>query len=301
MTVQYITVTKTDQGQRLDNFLIRELKGVPKSRIYKIVRSGEVRVNSGRVKASFRLCENDKIRIPPIRTATRAPVIKAGELGRSLKQRIVFEDTDLIALDKPAGLAVHGGSGVDAGVVEILRASMDHPRLELVHRLDRGTSGILLIAKSRPALVQAQKHFRHREVQKIYNLLVHGRWPVKKRVIQDRLLRYTTPWGERRVKVDDNGMQARTDFQILETSSQVTLLQARIHTGRTHQIRVHAATQGHPVVGDEKYKSSEGPYLSDVRLCLHARKLVIPHLGQPLKLEVPVPEEFSSVWGQLNS
>lgn len=302
MGVTYIDIEDQDVGQRADNFLMRELKGVPRQHVYKILRSGEVRVNGSRVKASYRLQPHDRVRIPPVRTREQMPVRFAQQTALDLRAAILFEDDDYILLNKPAGVAVHGGSTISAGVVEILREALGKPRLELVHRLDRDTSGCLALAKNRPALKLAQDQFRRRTVKKIYELFVHGSWPASLSVVQLKLQRFETAWGERRVKVSSQGQSARTDFKVLERAGRrATRLQASLHTGRTHQIRVHTSASGHAIVGDDKYasRSGEGGAPDSARLCLHARKLVIPIAGRELKVEAPLDEEMTQIWAQL--
>jgi len=308
MGVTYVDIEDhNDVGQRADNFLIRTLKGVPRQHIYRILRKGEVRVNGGRVKAAYRLKLNDRIRIPPIRTAEQLPVQFSAAAAQALAQAIVYEDERYLVLNKPAGIAVHGGSGINAGVVEILRESMGNARLELVHRLDRDTSGCLALAKNRQALQQAQLQFRHRRVKKIYELFVAGPWPDKLRTVQARLQRYETSWGERRVRVDSRGQHARTDFAVLDRAGELaTRLQASLHTGRTHQIRVHTSANGHPILGDDKYALRAAEHLPDAlstvtieRLSLHASKLTIPLDHGVVRAHAPVNEDLVRIWQSL--
>ena len=298
MPVTYLDISDdNDVGQRLDNFLLRSLKGVPKSLIYRVVRKGEVRVNGGRTKVSYRLQKDDRIRIPPIRTRADTPVRFAEPIAERLQAATLYEDSELLIINKPPGIAVHGGSSVSAGVVEILREVTGNPRLELVHRLDRGTSGVLVMAKKRAALVAAQQAFRDRTVKKIYETFVRGRWRAGDKVVQLKLKRYVTAWGERRVRVDSSGQSARTDFQVLAQAADATWLQAVLHTGRTHQIRVHCAASGHPIVGDDKYAApGETPEPGVDRLCLHARRLQLPMAGDVLRVEAPVDEEMRQIW-----
>ncbi|NKB97945.1 MAG: RluA family pseudouridine synthase [Pseudomonadales bacterium] len=272
---------------------MRELKGVPRQHVYKVIRSGEVRVNSGRAKPKQRLAMGDKVRIPPIRTTEKTPIRPAPNVQLQLLEQIIFEDEQLLVLNKPAGIAVHGGSAIASGIVEQLRLAMENPRLELVHRLDRETSGCLMLAKKPSALKAMQAEFRERRVKKIYQLIVRGLWPQNTHTVSKPLLRYETSWGERRVKVAAEGQSARTDFQIIQSGGEHTWLQARLHTGRTHQIRVHTATSGCPVVGDDKYDRDANP---DVLLMLHASKLHIPYAGDALKLTAPIPARLSDYW-----
>ena len=310
MSVRYVDIDDPqDVGQRADNYLMRVLKGVPRNHVYKIMRSGEVRINGGRVKATYRLQLNDKIRIPPINTRQEMPVQFSDAVAEQLRAAIIFEDADFIVLNKPSGLAVHGGSSISAGIVEIMRKMTANPRLELVHRLDRDTSGCLALAKKRSALKLAQEQFRERRVKKIYEAFVWGLWPAKTRVVQLKLQRYETSWGERRVRVDSSGQTARTDFAIIAVAGEtvgmpITRLQATLHTGRTHQIRVHTSANDHPILGDDKYMARDReagstlPMPEIPRLCLHARKLVIP-LGQDLlKVSAPVDVKMEEIWSQ---
>ena len=299
MGVTFIDIEdENDVGQRIDNFLMRRLKGVPKQKIYSILRKGEVRVNSGRVKQTYRLKAQDRVRIPPVATRAEAPVQLNDETEQLLEASILLEDKDFIAINKPYGFAVHGGSSITSGVVEMLRVIRGQPRIELAHRLDRDTSGCLLLCKKRGVLKEVQAAFRERTVKKKYTLIAQGRWPTKTRTIQDRLLRYETDWGERRVRVDAKGQVARTDFQILEAGERATLLQAALHTGRTHQIRVHAQSQGHPILGDTKYGGASGPK-EVARLCLHASRLVVPIGGDKLDVSAPLEPMMASIWTEL--
>jgi 23S rRNA pseudouridine955/2504/2580 synthase len=299
MGVTFIDIEdENDVGQRIDNFLMRRLKGVPKQKIYSILRKGEVRVNSGRVKQTYRLKAQDRVRIPPVATRAEAPVQLNDETEQLLEASILLEDKDFIAINKPYGFAVHGGSSITSGVVEMLRVIRGQPRIELAHRLDRDTSGCLLLCKKRGVLKEVQAAFRERTVKKKYTLIAQGRWPTKTRTIQDRLLRYETDWGERRVRVDAKGQVARTDFQILEAGEHATLLQAALHTGRTHQIRVHAQSQGHPILGDTKYGGGSGPK-EVARLCLHASRLVVPIGGDKLDVSAPLEPTMASIWTEL--
>ena len=299
MGVTFIDIEdENDVGQRIDNFLMRRLKGVPKQKIYSILRKGEVRVNSGRVKQTYRLKAQDRVRIPPVATRAEAPVQLNDETEQLLEASILLEDKDFIAINKPYGFAVHGGSSITSGVVEMLRVIRGQPRIELAHRLVRDTSGCLLLCKKRGVLKEVQAAFRERTVKKKYTLIAQGRWPTKTRTIQDRLLRYETDWGERRVRVDAKGQVARTDFQILEAGEHATLLQAALHTGRTHQIRVHAQSQGHPILGDTKYGGASGPK-EVARLCLHASRLVVPIGGDRLDVSAPLEPTMASIWTEL--
>ncbi len=301
MSVRYVDVfDQQDVGQRVDNFLLRQLKGVPRQHIYRLLRKGEVRINGGRVKASYRLTLNDRIRIPPVRTADTLPVQYSTKTQQNLTDAILFEDEQYLVIDKPSGIAVHGGSGIGAGVVEILRDMTGNLRLELVHRLDRDTSGCLALAKNRQALSYAQQQFRDRQVKKIYEVFVAGAWPQQFRTVQLKLQRFETSWGERRVKVSSDGRASRTDFAVLDrAANRATRLQATLHTGRTHQIRVHTSANGHPVLGDDKYTQASSEQTTPdaaPRLCLHARKLMIPLERGALKVNAPVSAALEAYW-----
>jgi len=297
--VRYIEVDEGGAGQRVDNFLLSHLKGVPKSHIYRILRSGEVRVNSGRVDASRKLALGDRIRIPPIRVAER----EAGEApAAALELPVLFEDEHILAVDKPAGLAVHGGSGIAHGVIERLRASRPQAKfLELVHRLDRETSGVLLLAKKRSALTAMHEDLRERAMDKRYLVAVDGRVRDEKRRVKVALRRYSTGEGERRVAVDEHeGQEAETIFRRLARSAEFTLLEAELLTGRTHQIRVHLAHIGHPVLGDDKYGdftlNKALRKLGLKRMFLHAAQLSFTHpaTGEPVTIRSPLPAELEA-------
>jgi 23S rRNA pseudouridine955/2504/2580 synthase len=298
-----VRVDEESHGQRLDNFLIRELKGVPKTHIYRIIRSGEVRINKGRVKADSRVSTGDTVRIPPIRLTPvhDVPAVPA----RSFP--VLFEDAALLAIDKPAGVAVHGGSGVSFGVIEQLRrARPAEVLLELVHRLDRETSGVLLIAKKRSALRHVQDQFRSRETAKTYMAAVKGRWPDRLKVIDVPLVKYVQGDGERRVRVaerdDPEGMRSISIVTVVARHASWTLLEVTIKTGRTHQIRVHLASSGHPILGDDKYGDFElNRQLQHApvplrRMFLHAWRLQVQHpvTGVPVALQAALPAELKA-------
>jgi 23S rRNA pseudouridine955/2504/2580 synthase len=297
--VSWIDVDESGEGQRLDNFLVARLKGVPKSHVYRIVRSGEVRVNSGRVAASHRLAIGDRVRIPPIRVAER----EAGDApAPALELPVLHEDDFVLAVDKPAGLAVHGGSGIAHGAIERLRAGRPQARfLELAHRLDRETSGVLLLAKKRSALTALHEDLRERAMDKRYLAAVVGRVRDEKRLVRAALRKYSTAEGERRVAVDEReGQEAQTVFRRLARNEEFSLLEAELLTGRTHQIRAHLAHIGHPVLGDEKYGDFE---LNRAlrkrglrRMFLHAAALSFDHpaTGERLVIRSPLPPELAS-------
>lgn len=299
--VRLVAVDSGSAGQRVDNFLLRELKGVPKSRIYNLLRRGEVRVNKGRVKAEYRLQDGDQVRIPPIRIAT-AETTSGGAPSQGLQQRltaaILFEDDGLLVLDKPAGLAVHGGSGLSYGLIEALRAMRPEARfLELVHRLDRDTSGCIMVAKKRSALVALHAALRGDGVDKRYLALVAGQWARGRRRVAVPLEKNTLQSGERMVRVSAAGKEALTEFQVVEQFAQATLVEARPITGRTHQIRVHAQYAGHPLACDDKYGDREADARFREqglrRLFLHAHSLSFDWQGGRLQLKAELEPELA--------
>jgi len=300
--VKWLTVDEESAGQRLDNFLIRHLKGVPKTHIYRIIRSGEVRVNKGRASADTRIESGDVVRLPPVRISDKVAE-KAARPAPGREFPLLLEDDALMAIDKPAGVAVHGGSGVSFGVIEQLRQARPLAKLlELVHRLDRETSGILLVAKKRSALKHLQDQFRERETGKTYRALVKGIWPEKLKVIDSALHKYLLPDGERRVKItsnaDPDGMRSITLVKVAERLVGCTLLEVTIKTGRTHQIRVHLASQGHPIAGDDKYGDFEWNKAVQKqglkRMFLHAWRLQFTHpaTGKRVELKSNLPSEL---------
>lgn len=330
--VKSVTVEEDGAGQRLDNYLTRHLKGVPKTHVYRIIRSGEVRVNKGRADAQTRLELGDIVRLPPVRVSERAAdkaqamavgAVNSGA-GRAIDGSgsggfappkdfpVLFEDEHFMAINKPAGVAVHGGSGVSFGVIEQLRMARPQAKfLELVHRLDRETSGILLIAKKRSALNILQNQFRERETGKIYLALALGRWPANKKVLDKSLHKYLLPGkhgeeGERRVKVvakdDPDGMPSLSLVKVREATADYSLLEVTIKTGRTHQIRVHLASEGMPIVGDDKYGDfetnkallrAEGPAALK-RMFLHAWRFQCKHpsTGKRVEIQADLPPEL---------
>ena len=307
-SVKTLTVDEDSAGQRLDNFLMRHLKGVPKTHVYRIIRSGEVRVNKGRASAEQRVEAGDVVRLPPVRVSAQVQA-KVDAPAPAREFPVLMEDECMMAIDKPAGVAVHGGSGVSFGVIEQLRRARPAlANLELVHRLDRETSGVLLVAKKRSALKNLQDQFRDRETGKTYLALVLGLWPSNKKVIDSPLMKYTIPngvgEGERRVKVvgkdDPNGMRSITLVRVARTVGPYTLLEVTIKTGRTHQIRVHLASQGHPIAGDDKYGDFEHNKLLQKmglkRMFLHAWQLKFQHpqSHRPVSLQAPLPPELKN-------
>ncbi|WP_034400767.1 MULTISPECIES: RluA family pseudouridine synthase [Comamonas] len=310
-SVRLIEVDEDSAGQRLDNFLMRHLKGVPKTHVYRIIRSGEVRINKGRVSAETRVQPGDVVRLPPVRISDKVAE-KAERPAPAKDFPALLDDEHMLALSKPAGVAVHGGSGVSFGVIEQLRqARPDAKFLELVHRLDRETSGILLVAKKRSALINLQDQFRERETGKTYLALVQGAWPANKKVIDLPLHKYLQADGERRVRVttadDPDGMRSITLVKVrklieprpLQGLPAMSLLEVTIKTGRTHQIRVHLSSQGHPIVGDDKYgdfdlnRRVQKQGLK--RMFLHAWRLQFNHpaSGERVELRAELPPELA--------
>ena len=295
--VRWIEVAEEEAGQRIDNYLLARLKGVPKTHVYRILRSGEVRVNSGRVQASHRVEAGDRIRIPPVRTAERESDVPAPHF----KLPVLFEDDAFLAIDKPSGIAVHGGSGVAHGVIESLRAMRPQARfLELVHRLDRETSGVLLVAKRRPALTALHEMMRTRDMDKRYLAGVAGRFRNEMQRVRAPLAKRTTAAGDKRVSVSDEGQDAETVFRRVSRGPEFSLLEAELLTGRTHQIRVHLAHLKHPVLGDDKYGDFElNKRLRKEglkRMFLHARSLAFAHpiSGEPVRLESALPGDLET-------
>lgn len=298
LSVRMLTIGPDDAGQRIDNFLLRICKGVPKSHVYQVLRSGQVRVNKGRIAQTYRLVEGDTVRVPPMRLAERSTVHVPGA-----EFAVLFEDSHLLVIDKPAGIAVHGGSGVSYGVIEQLRAARpDAPFLELVHRLDRETSGILMLAKKRSALTSLHEQIRAGLLDKRYLAMVSGVWPNRRQHVRLPLHKYTTPDGERRVRVQPDGMPSHTIFNLIRQCAGYALLEAELKTGRTHQIRVHLASSGFPIAGDDKYgdfglnrqlqKAEPGrPALK--RMFLHAFRLKFEHpaTSAAMTLEASLPPE----------
>lgn len=285
--------------QRLDNFLFRLLKGVPKSRVYRMLREGEVRVNGRRVKPDDRLQLGDEVRIPPVRTAAKAAVPDLPKIGKSLLGRVIYRDEALLVINKPAGQAVHGGSGVSLGIIEQLRRELPECRfMELAHRLDKETSGVLLVALKRSALVELHRMLRDGEVRKTYFALATGHWKDKLRNVKLSLRKFHTDDGERRVTVDEEGQYAHTIFRLVENYKDFSLLEAELKTGRTHQIRVHLASLQHPIAGDDKYGNFElNRALKKQglkRMFLHAARVAFNHplTGQRMELEAPLPDDL---------
>lgn len=307
--VRLVTIDEDHAGQRIDNFLMTQLKGVPKSMVYRIVRKGEVRVNKKRIKPEYKLQMDDVVRIPPVRVAERderkAPSAGLNRVSQ-LKDRIVYEDKHLIVLNKPAGIAVHGGSGVDYGVIEALRVLYPEQKfLELVHRLDKDTSGVLLIAKKRSALKHMHDQLRYKKMQKDYLALVRGSWQAHERVVKAPLLKLTLKSGERIVRVNKEGKPSETRFKIMQHYHGATLVQASPVTGRTHQIRVHCQYAGHPIACDDKYSEQKFDdsmrALGLERLFLHAAQLkfIHPDTEEYMTVKAPLDDNLEATLARL--
>ena len=312
------TIGPEEAGQRLDNYLLRWAKGVPKSHVYRIIRSGEVRVNKKRAEPTTRLIEGDVVRLPPVRLAEPAQIAavntaqtKSRARGYSDKMPILYEDDALLIVNKPTGLAVHGGSGIALGVIETLRITRPELNfLELVHRLDRDTSGVLLLAKKRSALVEMHRQIREGQTDKRYFLLAHGEVEQGAGVMQLKfpLHKYLLPNGERRVRVDPNGLPSHTALRVIKTMKRadatITLAEAQLKTGRTHQIRVHLQKLGHAILGDDKYGFEDlDKQIKSKRLYLHAHLagFTHPRTGEKMRIESPLPAEFTMMMSHFES
>lgn len=306
--VKLCTIDPDQAGQRVDNFLITHLKGAPKSLIYRIIRKGEVRINKKRCKPDHKLAADDVVRIPPVKLSAAKEPLPSARLNKvqSLEKHILFEDEALIVMNKPSGLAVHGGSGLSFGLIEALRALRPDARfLELVHRLDRDTSGCILIAKKRSALRELHRMLRDKEIKKHYWCLVRGHWPERRSQVQAPLLKNTLKSGERIVRVDDEGKAALTRFAVLERFNNASLIQAFPVTGRTHQIRVHCQAAGHEIAGDPKYGDADfSARLKELgmdRLFLHAYELMFRHPlnGTPMHVQAPLEPKLTKAINRL--
>lgn len=307
--VQFITISAEQAGQRIDNFLITLEKGVPKSRIYKAIRKGEVRVNKGRIKQTYKIQADDIVRVPPLHTSEKTSVTFVGDrLKQQLTECILFEDDDLLVLNKPPGLAVHAGTNIQQGIIEALRIiRSDQPYLELVHRLDRDTSGCLLLAKNRIALLNLQQQMIQHNIDKRYLTLLKGSFNSDEELVEQPLLKNVVSSGERMVQVNDEGKYAKTIFIPIERFSQAQLTEVILFTGRTHQIRVHSLFLEHPVAGDDKYGyrsfNKDMKKMGLKRIFLHSWKLGIKHptTEKPLLLEAPLPTQLNSVITKLRA
>lgn len=303
--VRYILASEDDATQRVDNFLFRHLPGVPKARIYRAIRGGEVRLNSKRIKPYCRLSAGDKLRIPPMTTTAHSKKLRLSPRQLvALRQSILLQTPQLIAFNKPAGWSVHGGSGVSLGFIEAVRLGFPEERtLELVHRLDRDTSGCLLVAKSKSALRLLHAAFRNNHVNKEYLCLVVGQWPESTKQVDAPVKRFLTAQSERRVKIAADGKAAVTRFKPLQVLPGATLLAARLVTGRTHQIRIHASSHGYPLLGDEKYgnpKVNQSLAVAGFKgLALHARRLALKMNDIKLEVFAPLPESFKALEARL--
>lgn len=305
--MEWVEVDEGAEGQRIDNFLTTRLKGVPRSHLYRLLRKGEVRVNRKRIRPEYRLQSGDLVRIPPVRTAAPAAAARPAEgTVQRIRESLIYEDAALLVLDKPSGLAVHGGSGLSFGAIEALRSIYpEHRFLELVHRLDRETSGCLMVAKKRSALRALHEALREGRVEKTYLALVRGAWTGGARRIDAALRKNVLKSGERVVRVDGEGKSSVSHFEPVVRFREATLVRVRLETGRTHQIRVHAAHLGHPLAGDEKYGDETfNRRLRELglkRLFLHAAALRLQHpqTGEPLELGAPLPPELERVLEKL--
>lgn len=305
-TVRHLTVDENSAGQRVDNFLNRELRGVPRTRLYKAMRKGEIRVNKGRVKPDQRLVAGDRVRIPPLRTpAPSEPPTIPRYWSQQLSERVIYEDNGLLVVDKPSGLAVHGGSGLNFGMIECLRQMRPDDRyLELVHRLDRDTSGLIMVARRPAVLKELHRQLREDKIDKRYLALVPGKWPRALKRVEAPLQKNVLQSGERMVRVARDGKPSITEFTVVERFVGATLVEAKPVTGRTHQIRVHALHAGFPLLGDTKYGSDRGEALCQQlglkRLFLHAfrLRLKLPDVGR-LELEAGLDDELENALNKL--
>jgi 23S rRNA pseudouridine955/2504/2580 synthase len=301
-TVKFIKIDEQNTGQRIDNFLFNHLKSVPKGHIYKIIRKGEVRVNKGRIKQTYKLQMDDIVRVPPVKITEKKPVTAPGRsLLTFIEKSIIFEDDYLIAINKPSGVAVHGGSGISYGIIETMRILKPNQKfLELIHRLDRDTSGCLLMAKKRSALINVQNLLRNRQTDKYYLALLCGKVAFSHKKLSMPLLREELKSGERFVKVDPKGKESTTYFTRIEQYKEATLMEIKIVTGRTHQIRVHSQYLGHSVAGDSKYGNFAcNQRLKEKglkRLFLHSAQLSFnhPQTNQKMTIKAPLPEELEN-------
>jgi 23S rRNA pseudouridine955/2504/2580 synthase len=309
--VRFVEISADHAGQRIDNYLLCQLKGVPRSLVYRIVRKGEVRVNKGRIKPEYRLKVGDMVRIPPVRQAEKkAPGKAPDKILQQLESRILFEDKRILVINKPSGLAVHGGSGLSFGLIEVLRELRPNDKeLELVHRLDRDTSGCLIIAKKRSALRRLHEQLREGTMDKRYLTLLKGKWKGRSKWVDAPLLKNVIRSGERLVFVDAKGKDARTQFIPYSVGDEASLMSVKLDTGRTHQIRVHAQHLGFPIACDEKYGDEEfNRQLKSKglkRLFLHAASLKFhlpdPETGKdiPIKVEAPLDESLINILNRL--
>jgi len=305
--VRKVVVDEDNAGQRVDNYLMAQVRDLPRSIVYRIIRKGEVRVNKGRVKPDTRLKAGDEVRIPPVTRKQKPEQVVPGSRVQSVMENaIVFENEQMLVVNKPSGIAVHGGSGLDFGLIEVLRAARPQSKfLELVHRLDRDTSGLIMVAKKRSALRFLQDELRQKRIRKHYHALVSGQWSQDVGRVKEPLLRFELKSGERRVRVDPAGKESLTLFRCLKHYGGYSLVEASPVTGRTHQIRVHSAWAGHPIAGDDKYMDDVSlkafRSVGGERLMLHARALefTLPSSGEAMQLEAPYDDAFSKVIAKL--
>lgn len=303
--VTFLEVSTEESGQRLDNYLLRNAQNVPKTRVYRAIRKGEVRVNKARSKPDYRVQEGDLVRVPPLAVTERPDAARpSAAWERRIREAVVLDNADLLAINKPTGLAVHGGSGVRQGLIESLRTLFPEQRyLELVHRLDRDTSGIVLIAKNARTLRELHEQLRADRVDKVYWALVAGKWPAYQKSVSAPLAKRHTASGERIVKVAADGKKAKTEFKVLERLPSASLLEVKPISGRTHQIRVHSQHVGHPILGDSKYHNDTSEDITSSlglkRLFLHAKSISFRVSGQRYALECPLGDELEAVLARL--
>ena len=303
--VCFLEVSEEESGQRLDNYLLRPTAGVPKTRIYRAIRKGEVRVNKGRCKVDYRVQAADVVRVPPLSVGESPPPSKPSSAwGKRLRSAVLLDNSDLLVINKPPGMAVHGGSGVRLGLIESLRVMYPQERyLELVHRLDRDTSGLVLIAKNARVLRELHAQLRANQVDKVYWACTVGKWPAYQRSVSAPLAKAHAPSGERTVRVSTNGKRSRTEFKVIERFQQASLLEVKPISGRTHQIRVHVQHVGHPILGESKYMCEKSQELTVSiglkRLFLHAKSLSFELSGEHFELNCPIDQELESVLARL--
>jgi 23S rRNA pseudouridine955/2504/2580 synthase len=303
--VRFLEVSEEESGQRLDNYLIRNAAGVPKTRIYRAIRKGEVRVNKGRSKVDYRVQTADVVRVPPLSVGeSPTPSKPSSAWEKRLRHAVLLDNSDLLVINKPPGMAVHGGSGVRLGLIESLRVMYPQARyLELVHRLDRDTSGLVLIAKNARVLRELHAQLRANEVDKIYWACTAGKWPAYQKSVSAPLAKTHAPSGERIVRVSPDGKRSRTEFKVIERFQQASLLEVKPISGRTHQIRVHVQHVGYPILGESKYLSDESGALTQriglKRLFLHAKSISFKLSGEHYELNCPIDQELESVLARL--
>ena len=302
---RFLQVSEEESGQRLDNYLLRNSAGVPKTRIYRAIRKGEVRVNKGRSKVDYRVQATDVVRVPPLSVGESPPPAKPSSAWeKRLRSAVLLDNSDLLVINKPPGMAVHGGSGVRLGLIESLRVMYPEERyLELVHRLDRDTSGLVLLAKNARALRELHAQLRVNQVDKVYWACTAGKWPAYRKSVSAPLAKSRAPSGERMVGVSPNGKRSQTEFKVIERFQQASLLEVKPISGRTHQIRVHVQHVGHPILGESKYLSNKSEALTQriglKRLFLHAKSISFKLSGEHYELNCPIDKELESVLARL--